>query len=193
MKLMLADKPGFREVVRKTAVFFTRPFYTGPKLAWTTFWANMPAAEKARQADNMFVVKQDLNNLANRNLFGQMNFENAEFLMEKLPLIIQDTNQKLARTTPSNIGEKRVLTRYAKSQNQILEEVYAWSTANMPPDPGASKLMPPPGTSLPVQPGETETFPGADKATAKKWFQNPAILIGAGLAAVFLLPKLLNR
>jgi hypothetical protein len=165
----------------------------GPVTAWKIFWSNMPAAEKARQADNMFVVKQDLNNLAARDLFSKMNFENADFIIEKLPLVIQDTNRKFAQTSPSNLGEKRVLARYLKSQNQILEEVYAWSLANMPPDPELTKIPQPPATALPKQPGESETFPGADQATAKKWYQNPTYLIAAGAAAFFLLPKLLKR
>jgi hypothetical protein len=193
MKLMLADKPGFKDKVKRLGLILTAPAWMGPVTAWKIFWSNMPAAEKARQADNMFVVKQDLNNLAARDLFSKMNFENADFIIEKLPLVIQDTNRKFAQTSPSNLGEKRVLARYLKSQNQILEEVYAWSLANMPPDPELTKIPQPPATALPKQPGESETFPGADQATAKKWYQNPTYLIAAGAAAFFLLPKLLKR
>jgi hypothetical protein len=193
MKLMLADKPGFPDKVKQLGLILTSSAWIGPVTAWKIFWANMPAAEKARQADNMFVVKQDLNNLAARDLFSKMNFENADFIIEKLPLVINDTNRKFAQTSPSNLGEKRVLARYLKSQNQILEEVYAWSLANMPPDPELTKIPQPPATALPKQPGESETFPGADQATAKKWYQNPTYLIAAGAAAFFFLPKLLKR
>jgi hypothetical protein len=193
MKLMLADKPGFKDKVKRLGLIMTSPAWIGPATAWKILWSNMPQAEKNRQAINMSVVKQDLNNLAGRDLFTKMSFENADFLIEKLPLVIQDTNNALARVKPGDLGEQRSKARYLKSQNQILEEVYAWSLANMPPDSSLLKLPDPPATSLPGQPGESETFPGADQATAKKWYQNPTYLIAAGAAAFFLLPKLLKR
>jgi hypothetical protein len=198
MKLQLADKPSFKDKVKRLGLALVSTPWRNAKFAWSTFWSNMPAAEKARQADNMFVVKQDLNNLAARNLFAQMNFENADFLIEKLPLVIEDTNKKFAQTPAGNLGQKRVLARYLKSQNQILEEIYAWSTANLPPDPGTTKLPDPiaKDPKLKTQPGERETFPDADKSTdevTKKWYEQPAYLVGAAVVAVLVLPKLLKR
>lgn len=199
MKLMLADKPSFKEKVKRLGLILTAPAWLGPAAIWKTFWGNMPQAEKNRQAINMDVVKSDLNALAQRNLFTKMNFENADFLMEKLPLVIADTNRALARVKPGDLADQRSKARYLKSQNQILEEVYAWSLANMPPDPEIAKLTKPisKDPKFKGQPGEKETFPDANKSTDvamdKKWFENPAILISAGLAAFFLLPKLLKR
>jgi hypothetical protein len=198
MKLQLADKPSFKDKVKRLGLILTSPAWIGPATAWKTIWSNMPQAEKNRQALNMNIVKADLNRLAARDLFAKMNFENADFLMEKLPLVIQDTQMALARVKPGDLGDQRSKARYLKSQNQILEEIYAWSTANLPPDPETTKLPAPikKDPKLKTQPGETETFPDADKSTdaaAKKWYEQPAYLVGAAVVAVLVLPKLLKR
>jgi len=190
MILQLAEKPGFKARLLQVGKFITAPIWLGPKTAWITFWDNMPAAEKNRQAENLLIVKGDLNKLAGRNLFGTMNFENADFLLNTLPSVIQDTNKKFFSTPADKIGEKRVLSRYLKSQNQILDEVYAWGIANTPKD--ETTATPPPPSN--VQPGDkTEpTFPGSP-GLPKPWFKNPIILIGGAAVALFLLPKLLKR
>jgi hypothetical protein len=190
MKLQLADKPGFTARLLQVGKIISAPYWLASKTAWITFWNNMPAAEKARQTSNLFTVKQDLNQLAGRDLFNKMDFDKADFLLEKLPLVIEDTNRKFAATAAHKLGDKRVLSRYLKSQNQILDEVYAWGVRNAPPDGNTTALPPPPDTQ-PNDPSQP-AFPGSP-GISKPWYKNPVYLLAAGAAAFFVLPKLYKR
>lgn len=186
MILQLADKPGFKARLIQVGKFITSPIWTGPKLAWITIWNNLPRAEKDRQAANLVEVKNSLNQNAGMNLFSPMDFDRAEWIFNNLPGIIQDANTKLAQTKTSNTGERRVLARYLKSFNQILDETYAWGIAATPPDPGTTGTIPP-ANKLPQPKDDKKTpaFPDSP-GLEKPWYENPVYLVGAALAAILI-------
>ena len=124
------------------------------------------------------------------DLFSQMDFDRAEWILNNLPGIIQDANRKLAQTKTSDLGERRVLARYLKSFNQILDETYAWGIAVTPPDPGTAGTIPP-ANQLPQPKDDKKTpaFPDSP-GIEKPWYQNPIYLIGGGLLAFFVLKSI---
>lgn len=189
MILQLADKPGFKARLIQVGKFITSPIWIGPKLAWITIWNNLPRAEKDRQAANLVEVKNSLNQNAGFNLFSKMDFESAEWILNNLPGIIQDANNKLAQTKTSNVGERRVLARYLKSFNQILDETYSWGIANTPPDGTSTTTPPASALPQPTDPNPAPAFPGSP-GVSKPWHQNPIVLIGGGLLAFLIINKM---
>lgn len=190
MILQLADKPGFKARLIQVGKFITSPAWIGAKTAWIAIWNNLPRAEKDRQAANLVEVKNSLNQNAGINLFSQMDFEKADWILNNLPGIITDANNKLAITKTSNLGERRVLARYLKSFNQILDETYAWGIAATPPDPSTAGT-PPPANKLPQPKDDNKqpAFPGSP-GIQKPFFENPIVLIGGGLLAFFIINKM---
>lgn len=192
MKLMLAEKKTFGQTLKRVGLAITAPLWLQPKALWVLYWNNIPAAEKDRYAATLAEVKNSLNQSAGRNLFLTMNFENAEYLLNNLPSLIQEANNKFALTPTSKVGEKRVITRYLKAFNQILDEVYIWGVQNTPPD--LQSQLVPPSTIKDTQPPALVTQPSFPTApTLQPWYKNPIYIIGGAAAAFFLLPKLLKR
>ena len=192
MRLMLAEKKSFKQVVKKTALIMTAPIWLFPKTVWINVWNNTPAAEKNRFAATLQEIKNSLSTAAGRNLFIAMNSENATYLLENLPALIYEANAKLAQTPTTRVGERRVISRYLKAFNQVIDEVYSWAAANVPPD-GTPVIVTPP--ALDIQPpdvNDTPSFPNA-AIEVKPWYKNPLYIGVAAVAAFLILPKLMKR
>jgi len=192
MRLMLAEKKSFKEVVKRTAEIMSVQLWLVPKTYWINIWKNTPAAEKQRFAGTLQEIKNSLSTAAGRNLFVAMTGENATYLLENLPALIYEANAKLAQTPTDKQGERRVIARYLKAFNQVIDEAYSWGAANVPPD-GTPAIVTPP--ALDIQPpkfNDNPSFPNA-AIEVKPWYKNPLYIGVAAVAAFFILPKLMKR
>lgn len=138
---------------------------------------NMPKAEQNRFVATLNEVKISL------GIATGMTQERALYVMENVPWLISQANQKMQG---ASTGEKRVQSRYIKAFEQILNETMDWYSKAYP---AVLPAPPPPVTpSVPAPP----VVPGTEP-TATDFFKKNAPFIIGGIAALFLLPKLLKK